>query len=73
MEHWGAVVDLLHPETEASMPIDVTCISLGQALFVNIPGEPMAITAGRLRELSTRFDAVFTLGYTNGLTGLYTR
>ena len=33
------------------MPIDVTCISLGQALFVNIPGEPMAITAGRLREL----------------------
>ena len=69
MEHWGAVVDLLHPETEASMPIDVTCISLGQALFVNIPGEPMAITAGRLRELSTRFDAVFTLGYTNGLTG----
>lgn len=69
LQNWAAVVDLIHPDKPTSLSYTLSCVSLGQALFVNMPCEPMAITAGRIRELSTRHDVVFTLGYTNGLFG----
>jgi hypothetical protein len=71
IENWAAVVEMMHPGNPETLEYTLTCVSLGQALFINIPGEPMAVTAARLREISTRHDVVFPLGYTNGLVGYF--
>ncbi len=71
IQNWAAVVKLLHPDAVDSLSIELGCVSIGDVLFVSMPGEPMAITAARLREISTRHESVFALGYTNGLAAYF--
>ncbi len=52
------------PET---FEMELGILGVGEVAFALVPGEPMAVTARRMRLLSTRHDALFVLGYTNGL------
>ena len=68
---WASVVERHYPGQPTGLEIEVGIVSLGPLCFVALPGEPMSETAARIRQLSNRHDAVFCLGYTNGLAAYF--
>mgnify|MGYP001274680517 CR=1 FL=1 len=71
LDAWSSVVEARYPGQPTGFQIEVTSLALGPVNFVALPGEPMAETANRIRQLSTRHDVVFCLGYTNGLAAYF--
>lgn len=68
LQNWAAMAKARYGDTEPSaIDLELGILGVGEVAFALVPGEPMAITAHRMRRLSTRHDALFVLGYTNGL------
>ena len=64
LELWSQAASDRYKQTIGGYAIDVQVLTVGQARFVCIPGEPMAETAAALHGEA---DHTFVLGYTNGL------
>ena len=71
MENWAQVVERRYPGRPTGFEYGLSAVNVGSVGFLNVPGEPMAITAGRMRELNTHHDELFVLGYTNGLAAYF--
>lgn len=68
VKNWLAAVTHRYAESSPnSLKMQVGVISIGEVAFVMMPSETMAITAHRIRKMCNRHDALFILGYTNGL------
>ncbi len=68
LRHWAAAVARRYgDERPETFELELGILAVGEVAFALVPGEPMAITARRMRLLATRHDALFVLGYTNGL------
>jgi neutral ceramidase len=69
LTNWAAAATRRYEQVIGGYAIDLQVVSVGQAVFNCIPGEPMAATA---RTLRAQEGAVhFVLGYTNGLAAYF--
>jgi len=71
IHNWAQVVEKRYPGRPTGLEYTVSALTIGNVGFLSIPGEPMAITANRMRGLNTHHDQLFVLGYTNGLAAYF--
>ncbi|MEE2789392.1 MAG: sulfotransferase [Myxococcota bacterium] len=71
LDAWLGVAQSRYETSPSQFAFELSGLAIGPALFLTIPGEPMAETAHRIRAMADRHEVTFVGGYTNGLAAYF--